>query len=135
MSVVLVLLLLPKILPCFSYQIVFDISHIKLFLTLSVSNVIFFCALDDGEVSGPYISEEKVMFGVFAHAMSQMTIAKIRKIYNKVDSKSIAKQVSVWLSVLCVAGNVMYKNVAFHSKGRAGKCLWYSILCVTGNVM
>ena len=48
---------------------------------------------EDGDMNGPYMGEEKVMFGVFAHAMSQMTIAKIRKIYNKVDSKSIAKQV------------------------------------------
>ena len=39
------------------------------------------------------MAEERVMFGVFAHAMSQMTVAKIRKVYNKVDSKSIAKQV------------------------------------------
>jgi len=42
---------------------------------------------------GPFISEDKIIFGVYAHAMSQMTIAKMRKIYNKVDSKSIAKQV------------------------------------------
>ena len=48
---------------------------------------------EDGEVMPPFIGEEKVMFGVHAHAMSQMTIAKIRKVYNKVDSKSIAKQV------------------------------------------
>ncbi|XP_035824115.1 WD repeat and FYVE domain-containing protein 3 isoform X2 [Aplysia californica] len=51
--------------------------------------------LTDGEVNGSYMTEERVMFGVFAHAMSQMTIAKIRKIYNKVDSKSIAKQLAM----------------------------------------
>ncbi|CAL1540511.1 unnamed protein product, partial [Lymnaea stagnalis] len=45
--------------------------------------------------NGPFISEERVMFGVFAHAMSQMTIAKIRRIYNKVDGKSIAKQLAM----------------------------------------
>ena len=39
------------------------------------------------------LAEEKVMFGVHAHAMSLMTVAKIRKVYNKVDAKSIAKQV------------------------------------------
>ncbi|CAH1794598.1 unnamed protein product [Owenia fusiformis] len=44
------------------------------------------------EVTGALVSEEKVIFGFYAHAMSQMTIAKIRKIYNKFDSKSIAKQ-------------------------------------------
>ncbi|XP_041362357.1 WD repeat and FYVE domain-containing protein 3-like isoform X2 [Gigantopelta aegis] len=50
---------------------------------------------EDGEVMLPFIGEEKVMFGVHAHAMSQMTIAKIRKVYNKVDSKSIAKQLAM----------------------------------------
>jgi hypothetical protein len=53
---------------------------------------------EDKDMQGPFISEEKLVFGVHAHAMSQMTISKMRKIYNKVDSKSIAKQVkSVWL--------------------------------------
>ena len=42
---------------------------------------------------GPFISEEKVMLAVHAHAMCQLTVAKVRKVYNKVDSKSIAKQV------------------------------------------
>lgn len=44
-------------------------------------------------MQGPFIAEEKVVFGIHAHAMSQMTISKIRKVYNKVDSKTIAKQV------------------------------------------
>ena len=44
-------------------------------------------------MQGPFIAEEKVVFGIHAHAMSQMTISKMRKVYNKVDSKSIAKQV------------------------------------------
>lgn len=34
------------------------------------------------------------MLAVHAHAMCQLTVAKVRKVYNKVDSKSIAKQVS-----------------------------------------
>ena len=55
--------------------------------------LLILCFTEDGEVIPPFIGEEKVMFGVHAHAMSQMTIAKIRKVYNKVDSKSIAKQV------------------------------------------
>ena len=50
----------------------------------------------EGEVNGPYIAEERVMFGVYAHAMSQLTIAKIRKIFNKVDSRTIAKQVGIF---------------------------------------
>ncbi|CAI9723395.1 repeat and FYVE domain-containing 3-like isoform X2 [Octopus vulgaris] len=48
-----------------------------------------------GEVLPSLVAEEKVMFGVHAHALSQMTITKIRKIYNKVDSKSIAKQLAM----------------------------------------
>jgi len=39
------------------------------------------------------VSEEKVIFGLNARAVSQLTLAKIRKIYSRVDSKSIAKQV------------------------------------------
>ena len=35
------------------------------------------------------------MFGVHAHAMSLMTVAKIRKVYNKTDAKSIAKQLGM----------------------------------------
>ena len=35
------------------------------------------------------------MFGVHAHAMSLMTVAKIRKVYSKVDAKSIAKQLNM----------------------------------------
>ena len=36
-----------------------------------------------------------MIFGVHAHAMSLMTIAKIRKVYNKTDAKSIAKQLGM----------------------------------------
>ena len=49
---------------------------------------------EDKDMQGPFLPEEKLIFGVHAHAMSQLTIAKMRKIYNKIDSKSIAKQVS-----------------------------------------
>jgi len=35
------------------------------------------------------------VFGVHAHAMSLMTVAKIRKIYNKIDAKLVAKQLSM----------------------------------------
>ena len=51
-------------------------------------------AVEENELCGPFISEEKVMLAVHAHAMCQLTVAKVRKVYNKVDSKSIAKQVS-----------------------------------------
>ena len=39
------------------------------------------------------MAEEKLVFGIHAHAVSQMTVLLIRKNYSKVDSKSIAKQV------------------------------------------
>lgn len=49
----------------------------------------------DLEHIGPLVSEEKVIFGLNARAVSQLTLAKIRKIYSRVDSKSIAKQVNI----------------------------------------
>ena len=49
---------------------------------------------DSSDMATPFVPEEKIMFGVHAHAMSLMTIAKIRKVYNRVDAKSIAKQVT-----------------------------------------
>lgn len=42
------------------------------------------------------MSEEKVIFGLNARAVSQLTLAKIRKIYSRVDSKAIAKQVIIY---------------------------------------
>lgn len=39
------------------------------------------------------VAEEKVIFGLNAKAMSQLTLAKIRKVYSRADNKSIAKQV------------------------------------------
>lgn len=48
---------------------------------------------DDVEMAGALVAEEKLVFGIHAHAVSQMTVLLIRKNYSKVDSKSIAKQV------------------------------------------
>jgi len=39
------------------------------------------------------VAEEKVIFGLNAKAMSQLTLAKIRKVYNRADNRSIARQV------------------------------------------
>ncbi|XP_077999760.1 WD repeat and FYVE domain-containing protein 3-like [Glandiceps talaboti] len=39
--------------------------------------------------------EERLLFGIHAHALSLLTIAKIRKVYNKVDSKAVAKQLGL----------------------------------------
>uniref|UniRef100_A0A672NXI4 WD repeat and FYVE domain containing 3 n=1 Tax=Sinocyclocheilus grahami TaxID=75366 RepID=A0A672NXI4_SINGR len=41
------------------------------------------------------VPEEKVSFSLFAHSASTLTVAKIRKVYNKLDSKTIAKQLGV----------------------------------------
>ena len=35
------------------------------------------------------------MFGLNAVAMSQMTLAKIKKVYSRIDNKAIAKQLSM----------------------------------------
>ena len=45
--------------------------------------------------TGLNVVEERLVFGIHAHAMSLMTVAKIRKIYNKIDAKLVAKQLSV----------------------------------------
>lgn len=49
------------------------------------------------EPLAPLVAEEKVVFGLNAKAMSQLTLAKIRKVYSRADNKSIAKQ--VWLNL------------------------------------
>uniref|UniRef100_A0A673H4J8 WD repeat and FYVE domain-containing protein 3-like n=1 Tax=Sinocyclocheilus rhinocerous TaxID=307959 RepID=A0A673H4J8_9TELE len=41
------------------------------------------------------VPEEKVSFSLFAHSASTLTVAKLRKVYNKLDSKTIAKQLGV----------------------------------------
>lgn len=41
------------------------------------------------------VPEEKVSFGLYALSVSSLTVARIRKVYNKLDSKAIAKQVSL----------------------------------------
>uniref|UniRef100_A0A8C4ZMQ7 WD repeat and FYVE domain containing 3 n=1 Tax=Gadus morhua TaxID=8049 RepID=A0A8C4ZMQ7_GADMO len=41
------------------------------------------------------VPEEKVSFSLYAVSVSSLTVAKIRKVYNKLDSKAIAKQLAV----------------------------------------
>ena len=41
------------------------------------------------------VSEERIVFGLIASAMSPLTLAKIRKVYRKTDSRSIAKQLGM----------------------------------------
>jgi hypothetical protein len=49
------------------------------------------------ENHGTLLSEDKIMFGLNALAVSQLTLAKIRKLYSKSDAKSIAKQVKCFI--------------------------------------
>ncbi|XP_029662380.1 WD repeat and FYVE domain-containing protein 3 isoform X2 [Formica exsecta] len=51
--------------------------------------------LSGPEALGPLVAEEKVVFGLNAKAMSQLTLAKIRKVYSRADNKSIAKQLGM----------------------------------------
>lgn len=48
-----------------------------------------------GEVLTSQVNEDKIIFGLNAVAMSQMTLAKIKKIYSKIDNKAIAKQLGM----------------------------------------
>nr|XP_033770548.1 WD repeat and FYVE domain-containing protein 3 isoform X3 [Geotrypetes seraphini] len=41
------------------------------------------------------LPEEKVSFGLYALSVSSLTVARIRKVYNKLDSKAIAKQLAI----------------------------------------
>ncbi|VEL06816.1 unnamed protein product [Protopolystoma xenopodis] len=41
----------------------------------------------------PLVSEERLMFGIYASALSTMTVSRIRKVYNQTDAKAIARQV------------------------------------------
>lgn len=47
------------------------------------------------EPINPLVSEERVVFGLNAKAMSQLTLAKIRKVYSRADNKSIAKHLGM----------------------------------------
>jgi hypothetical protein len=52
-----------------------------------------------GEVLGSQLTEERILLGLNAVAMTEMTLAKIRKVYSRVDNKSIAKQLGECCSV------------------------------------
>ena len=58
------------------------------------------------------------MFGVHAHAMSLMTVAKIRKVYNHIDGKSIAKQLGMSTHENATPIRILH-NSAGHLNGSA----------------
>ncbi|XP_025205063.1 WD repeat and FYVE domain-containing protein 3 [Melanaphis sacchari] len=74
--------------------------------------------IKDLEHIGPLVSEEKVIFGLNARAVSQLTLAKIRKIYSRVDSKSIAKQLGMSTHENATPIRIMH-NTAGHLAGSA----------------
>lgn len=43
----------------------------------------------------PLVAEEKVVFGLNAKAVTQLTLFKIRKVYSRADNRSIAKQLGM----------------------------------------
>lgn len=47
------------------------------------------------ENASPLVTEERVIFGVNAKAVSQLTLARIRKVYSRCDNKTIAKQLGI----------------------------------------
>ncbi len=49
----------------------------------------------EDQVFPSQIGEDKIVFGLNAVAISQMTLAKIKKVYSKVDNKTIAKQLGM----------------------------------------
>ena len=58
------------------------------------------------------------MFGVHAHAVSLMTVAKVRKIYNKHDAKNIAKQLGMSVHENATPIRILH-NSAGHLSGPA----------------
>ncbi|GBP47766.1 WD repeat and FYVE domain-containing protein 3 [Eumeta japonica] len=69
----------------------------------------------------PLIAEEKVVFGINARAMSQLTLAKIRKVYSKNDNKAIAKQLGMSSHENATPIRILH-NSAGHLAGPA-RCL------------
>lgn len=65
-------------------------QHIILYV---INDNIVIYVITGPEPLAPLVAEEKVVFGLNAKAMSQLTLAKIRKVYSRADNKSIAKQV------------------------------------------
>ena len=84
--------------PCFLFEDVASASMANLIFRLGphylgslqapqVSNT--------GDILTSQISEEKMIIGLNSVAMTEMTLSKIRKVYSKVDNKSIAKQLGM----------------------------------------
>ncbi|XP_051170147.1 WD repeat and FYVE domain-containing protein 3 [Leptopilina boulardi] len=73
------------------------------------------------EPLSPLVAEEKVVFGLNAKAVSQLTLAKIRKVYRRADNKAIAKQLGMSSHENATPIRVLH-NSAGHLSGPA-RCL------------
>nr|XP_018916724.1 PREDICTED: WD repeat and FYVE domain-containing protein 3 [Bemisia tabaci] len=74
--------------------------------------------LQNSEVLAPLVAEEKIIFGLNAKAVSHLTLAKIRKVYSRVDNKSIAKQLGMSSNENATPIKVLH-NSAGHLNGPA----------------
>ncbi|XP_048460451.1 WD repeat and FYVE domain-containing protein 3 [Rhincodon typus] len=87
---------LEEVLPASSISIIYELgpNYVGSFQAVCVP-----CKDSKSEVIIPspisLIPEEKVSFGLYALSVSSLTVARIRKNYNKVDSKTIAKQMAI----------------------------------------
>lgn len=70
-------------------------------------------AKSEGVVPSPVslVPEEKVSFGLYALSVSSLTVARIRKVYNKLDSKAIAKQVGRMIS-WCIMADSHWEHIS-----------------------
>ncbi|XP_050346639.1 WD repeat and FYVE domain-containing protein 3 isoform X1 [Nymphalis io] len=78
----------------------------------------------------PLIAEEKVVFGINARAISQLTLAKIRKVYSKNDNKAIAKQLGMSSHENATPIRILH-NSAGHLMGPA-RCLGGTVVGYLG---
>lgn len=70
------------------------------------------------EPLSPLIPEERVTFGLNAKAMSQLTLARIRKVYSRADNKTIAKQLGMSSNENATPIRILH-NSAGHLAGSA----------------
>ncbi|XP_041988446.1 WD repeat and FYVE domain-containing protein 3 isoform X2 [Aricia agestis] len=82
------------------------------------------------EPLAPLIAEEKVVFGINARALSQLTLAKIRKVYSKNDNKAIAKQLGMSSHENATPIRILH-NSAGHLMGPA-RCLGGTVVGYLG---
>ncbi|XP_035247122.1 WD repeat and FYVE domain-containing protein 3 isoform X4 [Anguilla anguilla] len=87
---------LEEVLPATSVSAVYELgpNYVGSFQAVNLP-----CKDPKGEAPPPspvaLVPEEKVSFSLYALSVSSFTVAKIRKVYNKLDSKAIAKQLAV----------------------------------------